>query len=147
MAENVQQLPQMHAFPRVAVFVDGFNFYFGLKDSKFERYLWLDIEALAKRLLKDGQTLVYVKYFTASITGPSDKRKRQINYLEAIQTHGQVSIVYGTYREKEIQCFHCKSIYKKHEEKKTDVAIATHLIMGAVKNEYDAAILISETLI
>ncbi len=40
---------------RVTAYVDGFNLYFGLKDSSFKRYYWLDVSALAQSLLKPGQ--------------------------------------------------------------------------------------------
>lgn len=45
--------------------MDGFNLYHGLKQKHGRRYLWLDLEALAGRLLKPAQHLVGVDYFTA----------------------------------------------------------------------------------
>lgn len=52
---------------RVMAYVDGFNLYFGLKDSSFKRYYWLDVSALAQSLLKPGQQLLATHYFTARI--------------------------------------------------------------------------------
>lgn len=51
---------------RVAFYIEGFNLYFGLKDAGWKRYNWLDVQALAGRLLKPGQALVTVKHFTGA---------------------------------------------------------------------------------
>ena len=39
---------------RGAVYVDGFNLYFGLKAKHGRKYLWLDLHALAVSLLHPG---------------------------------------------------------------------------------------------
>ena len=49
---------------RVAAYVDGFNLYFGLKEAALKRLYWLDVQALATRLLKPGQAIVATHYFT-----------------------------------------------------------------------------------
>jgi len=61
---------------RVVAYVDGFNLYFGLRESNLQRYYWLNIRSLAERLLKFNQELVYTKYFTARINGDPEKEKR-----------------------------------------------------------------------
>jgi len=38
--------------PRVITYIDGFNLYFGLKSQGWERFLWLDVQALSRNLLK-----------------------------------------------------------------------------------------------
>ncbi len=43
---------------RVKAYVDGFNLYHGLKTRHGRKYLWLDLQALAVRLLKPSQHLV-----------------------------------------------------------------------------------------
>ncbi len=131
-----------HKFPRIAVFVDGFNLYFGLKDGSFERYLWLDLWNLGQRFLMPGQTLVTVNYFTAMVSDV-DKRKRQTDYLEALQVHGKTNVIRGRFQANDIECFKCGHRWSKAEEKKTDVALATEMIVGASKNIYDAAIIVT----
>src|SRR6266852_9467262 len=42
---------------RVITYIDGFNTYYGLKSKGWERYLWLDVQALSRNLLKADQTL------------------------------------------------------------------------------------------
>ncbi len=46
---------------RVKAYVDGFNLYHGLKTRHGRKYLWLDLQALAVRLLKPSQHLVAVE--------------------------------------------------------------------------------------
>ena len=41
---------------RVIAYIDGFNLYFGLKDSGWRRY-WLDVSKLARSLLPDNAEL------------------------------------------------------------------------------------------
>jgi len=52
---------------RVVAYVDGFNLYFGLRSKGWKKHYWLDLCALATTLLKPGQTLTGVHYFTSRI--------------------------------------------------------------------------------
>lgn len=55
---------------RVIAFIDGFNLYFGLKAKRWQRYYWLNLQALMRNILKPDQHLVHTKYFTARVQGP-----------------------------------------------------------------------------
>ena len=46
-------------------YIDGFNLYWGLRDAYQHRYLWLDLEKLTLSMLRPGQRLMVVRYFTA----------------------------------------------------------------------------------
>lgn len=50
---------------RVIVYVDGFNFYFGLKSACWKKQYWLDMVKLFEKMLHDDQELVQVNYFSA----------------------------------------------------------------------------------
>jgi uncharacterized LabA/DUF88 family protein len=140
---------------RVLAYIDGFNFYFGLRDSGLRRYLWLNLHKMAERLLLPDQTLVKTKYFTSRISGarPGDapdratdrnaKRKRQQTFLEALGTVPEIEIFYGKYMEQDAKCSKCGDIRSVPSEKMTDVCIATEMIMDAFANAYDTALLIS----
>ena len=94
---------------RVMAYVDGFNLYFGLKDSSFKRYYWLDVSALAQSLLKPGQQLLATHDFTARIRANgrnSADQKRQNDYLEALALRG-VRCQFGHYLQKTRQCRQC----------------------------------------
>jgi hypothetical protein len=65
---------------RVKVYVDGFNLYHGLKAKHGRKYLWLDLQELAVRLLKPSQHLVGVEYFTARVRNQPAAEERQSVY-------------------------------------------------------------------
>ena len=127
---------------RVIVYIDGFNLYFGMVDAGFENSKWLNIKSLIDSYITHNQELVEIKYFTSRITNHPSKQKRQITYLEALETTS-VNIIYGLYKAKEIACNNCGHNWSVSNEKMTDVNIATHLLIDAFNDRYDTAILIS----
>lgn len=131
---------------RVIVYVDGFNLYFGLKEKGWKRYYWLNPLHLAENLLKPGQQLVALKYFTARITPPPhdpDKARRQTVWLEAVESLPRTKVFYGHYLPKPVRCNRCGKSWDSHEEKMTDVNIAVQLLCDAYDDAFDVALLIS----
>src|SRR5580704_1109968 len=130
---------------RVAVYVDGFNLYFGVRGSGLGKYLWLDLCAFSKSLLKERQRLVAVKYFTARIARPESKRKRQNAYLDALSTldNGLFSVAYGNYQQNPTTCSHCGQSSDVPSEKQTEVNIAVAMLTDAFKDGFDVALLVS----
>jgi uncharacterized LabA/DUF88 family protein len=128
---------------RVSVYVDGFNLYFGIIDRGWRRYLWLDIGALAQRLLAKEQILIQVKYFTARVRGDPAKVHRQSTYLQALSNRGNIHILYGRYQEKSKKCFNCNSTWKEYEEKMSDVRIASELLRDAFLDNFDTTLIVS----
>ena len=128
---------------RIIAYVDGFNLYFGLKDSGWKCYYWLNIFTVCHKLLIDHQHLVLVKYFTSRIKSPEDKKKRQSTYLEALNTLAGIKLYYGIYQTTPIICDECGFQNDVPEEKMTDVQIASEMIVDAYNNRFDKAFLIS----
>lgn len=129
---------------RVAVYVDGFNLYFGLKATSGRRHLWLDLQALSRRLLRQGQTLEYVTYFTARVRDNGGSQQRQADYLDALASHTTlVTIADGRFQEKVRRCRNCGDSWTVFEEKETDVNIAVALVEQAVEDLFDTALLVS----
>lgn len=140
---------------RVMVYVDGFNLYYGLRERGWRRYYWLNLQSLARNLLRNNQKLVGVKYFTARISAGDRstplrlrekmeaKRRRQLVFLEALETLEDIRIFEGHYLSKVISCPKCSYSWNKPEEKMTDVCIATELITDAFGNRYDTALILS----
>jgi uncharacterized LabA/DUF88 family protein len=129
---------------RVAVYVDGFNLYFGLKSKFGRRYLWLDLQALARSLLKPGQSLTQVTYFTARVRDNMESQQRQADYLDALVAHSPlVTVVDGRFQAKDRRCNGCGDTWVVFEEKETDVNIAIALVEDAVLDRYDTALLLS----
>jgi uncharacterized LabA/DUF88 family protein len=125
-------------------FVDGFNLYHGLKEKHGHKYLWLDLEALVASLLKPGQQLVAVKYFTARVRNDPPAEQRQSDYLDALDAHCvKVSVISGRFQEKDRSCRVCRTSWVVYEEKETDVSIAVALLEHAVNDDYDTALVLS----
>ena len=52
----------------------------GIRSKGWRRYYWLDLSKLVGKLLRPGQQLVVVRYFTARVlpaAGDQEKSKRQ----------------------------------------------------------------------
>ena len=128
---------------RLVAYIDGFNLYFGLKDKGWRRYYWLNIQNLCFNLLKFNQFLEGTKYFTARITDPPDKRKRQSTYIEALSTLNNFEIYYGKYQLNSWKCNRCHSSIDVPNEKMTDVNIAVELLTDAFQNKFDVALVLS----
>ena len=127
-------------------YVDGFNLYYGLKSKGWQRYYWLDVRHLAENLLRPGQSLEAVRYFTARIRPqPNDPGKpaRQDTYLQALATLPDLRIHYGYYLAKNRRCSQCGAAWQTHEEKMTDVNMAVEMLSDAQDDAFDTAILIS----
>jgi uncharacterized LabA/DUF88 family protein len=142
----------MSSTRRAIVYIDGFNLYFGLREQGWRKYYWLNISQVSTYLARDGQRVTLVKYFTSRIKGPPDKLKRQGDYLTALKTLSNVQRIEGQYRSDPILCPHCRVqigckdcgilAYDQHE-KMTDVNIATHMFVDAMKDRMDDAILVT----
>ncbi len=128
---------------RVIAYVDGFNLYFGLKESGWRRYYWLDIHALVANILPPGSSLLDVKYFTARVDAPEGKRVRQNTYLEALQAATACKTVFGKYQPELTHCSHCGGETRIPKEKMTDVNIAVEMMADAFDDRFDTAMLVS----
>lgn len=128
---------------RVAVYIDGFNLYFGLRQKGWKRFLWLNLEQMARELLKPDQQLVATKYFTSRIGSPRDKAARQNTFLEVLGTVPGIEIFYGNYQSNPRTCSKCRKVDYISNEKMTDVNIATEMLTDAFQDKFDTALLIS----
>jgi len=131
---------------RVISYVDGFNLYFGLKEKGWKKYYWLDLVALSQALLKEDQHLEHCHYFTARIRNHSNMAQnasRQTLWLDALACQQNLKIHYGHYLEKQRECKSCGAKWIAHEEKMTDVNIATQILSDAFDDKFDVALVIS----
>jgi hypothetical protein len=133
------------------VYIDGFNLYYGC--LRRTPYKWLDLEALCHRLLPND-TIHRIRYFTANVhpqaaspLGP----QRQQAYLRAIKTNTLVSVHYGKFvsRPAFLPLRHPPNATQplveviRTEEKRSDVNLATYLVLDAFQGDCETAVVIS----
>ena len=124
---------------KVAVYIDGSNFYNYLKDKEidFPKGVKFDFKNFVDYLI-EGRECVSKRYYTGVFrnidgTKKSEKLvKGQQKFFTNIKNDG--------FTVKRGRIMPIKGMYK---EKGTDVKIAVDLVVGAVDNHYDTAILVS----
>lgn len=127
---------------RTIVYIDGYNLYHAIDDLKDDSLKWVNLRTLAEGMLRTGENLHQVIYFSAYATHYPDAYKRHRAYVSALQEE-RVKVVMGQFKKKFPRCGACGARYPTHEEKETDVNIAIHLIRDTLQDSYDRAIIIS----
>ena len=95
---------------RVIVYIDGFNFYFGLKsNAKWKKYYWLDIVKLFEMFMRPDQELVAVKYFSAK-PDDIDQSLRQNAFFQANRENPKFKLILGKYLKKSRLCIYYQLI-------------------------------------
>ena len=134
---------------RVTVYVDGFNFFYGLKrmkaiDNDWKKFYWIDFVKFFDHFLLQNQTLQKVVYFT---TPPINllKSQRQALLLKAnrLINDKRFEVVKGKFYDKEIICPNCNSKFIKPEEKRTDVNISVKMLEDCALNNTDVIFLVT----
>ena len=131
--------------PRSTIYIDGFNFYFGIFE-KHPEWKWLNLESFFCHL-RNRENVVAVKYFTAVIDPKKEaslRRTRQETYLAALSTLQRVQIIHGVFQPRTVRCdADCRQEYTVPEEKKTDVNIALAMVMDCIGDNTDSVVLVS----
>lgn len=128
---------------RLIAYIDGYNLYYGLRSKDWKWAYWLNLQAMAQHLLKPSQQLVEVKYFTAIVKKPEERRRRQATFLEALGTLSDFKIFYGHFLSNPVTCSRCGHSHEAYHEKMTDVNIAIELMTDALQDRMDTAFLVS----
>ena len=142
---------------RTNVYFDGYNFYYGA--VKGTPWKWIDPLLLVRNLLRDDHEIKSLKYFTSPIkTYPHDSAAldRQKIYLQALSTIPEIEIIQGYYSKNatwlpvyEDACKTCETATNgmirvvKLEEKRSDVNIATAMLLDAFNDKADVFVLVS----
>lgn len=134
---------------RVIFYIDGFNFYYGIKRSskinpQWGNAYWIDLVKLCEGFAAPDEIVEKVVYFTASPLN-NEKNIRQSAFLNANKSiNGErFEVVRGKYLEKQMVCPFCKTAFSRPEEKKTDVNISIRMIRDCIHNATDAITLVS----
>ena len=95
------------------MYVDGFNFYYGLRKNRWRK-------------------LVAVKYFSARVEDDG-KSLRQNAFFQANQMNPKFKLILGKYLRKTFKCKECGFLNDTYEEKESDVRIATQVVADAFR--------------
>ena len=137
---------------QIGFLVDGFNLYHSVLALKAKERIctkWLNVGALCRsyaHLFGSEASITDIRYFTALPTHLDEKYPgklhRHATYMECLEDAG-VRVVYGRFKQKEVKCTRCNTLFIKYEEKETDVSIAVHLIDMLGKEEISSAVLMT----
>jgi uncharacterized LabA/DUF88 family protein len=128
---------------RVCAYIDGFNLYHSIDGIGRHDLKWLDLRRLCEVFApKPDHDLMSVNYFSAFATWRLEAFARHREFVHALEATG-VNAVLGRFKEKDRECWKCRSAWKDHEEKETDVNIAIWLVRDAYEDRFDRALLIS----
>jgi uncharacterized LabA/DUF88 family protein len=148
---------------RTFIYVDGFNLYYRMLDKR-PHLKWLNPKSLAEKLLRPENRIEQVRYYTARVSGRTNPEGpgRQQLYFDALATIPEISIHMGTFisSTKYAGLFHppkfrpelgtrmdepWPDVVKVHktEEKGSDVNLACHILLDAIRDRFDVAAVIS----
>lgn len=138
------------------VYIDGFNLYHG--SVKGTPYKWLDLGSLCATLLP-GRNIKKIRYFTAIVVDfPHDQQAstRQDVYIRALRTVPNLEVHKDGWFSKNVRMLPRYPLTYpdptkppvnvqvwRLEEKRTDVDIATHLLVDCFSGHFDEAVVIS----
>jgi len=135
---------------RVNFYVDGFNFYYGLKNQKkqdadWQRFYWLNYVDFFQCFIGEEQQLQKVIYFASPPPHDVQGQRKQTALFTAnsFLNPSSFEIVMGQFYRKKVTCKVCKSKYSVYEEKRTDVNIAMRLITDCFHDKVDTLVLVS----
>ena len=134
---------------RVTVYVDGFNFYYGLRrmkavDNDWQKFYWIDLVKFFDHFTGNNRILQKVVYFTTPPLNIQKRNRQGILFLANKLLNGnRFEVVEGKFYDKEQICPKCKSRYTTPEEKRTDVNISCQMTRDCALNNTDVIILVS----
>lgn len=121
---------------RVAIYIDGSNFYNRLRDAGISKGIRFDLSALSTFLLR-GRQLVSKRYYVGIVRNHDHTEKSQRLVME------QQKFLSGLETERFV-VNRGRIVYDhKIREKGVDVKLAVDLVIGAADDLYDVAVVVS----
>jgi uncharacterized LabA/DUF88 family protein len=133
---------------RTNIYVDGFNLYYGCLRRTV--YRWLDLGALCRTVLQGHHVIGRIRYFTAhakaTVSNP-DLPVRQQAYIRALKTIPNLSVHLGSFQSNKCRRPRADGTGLVEvidtKEKGSDVNLASYLLLDGFKNDYEAAVVVS----
>lgn len=128
---------------RVAVFIDGSNFYHCCRSS-FGRSD-VDLGAFANWLVGDNRQLVRTYYYNCPLPPdhPEEERRKQQKFFGALARVPYLEVRLGRLSQKQTTCPHCHKPFQRYVEKGVDMRIGVDMLSLASKNLVDVEVLVS----
>jgi uncharacterized LabA/DUF88 family protein len=123
-------------------YIDGFNLYHAIRELATPHLKWLDLWTLAQSFLSASEELAGVVYFTAVADWDADKARRHRAYIAAVRARG-VEVVQSRFQKATRVCKTCSRSCGFQEEKETDVALATRVLLDALTGIVNRQIIVT----
>lgn len=122
---------------RILILIDGSNFYHRLKEIGCKNLLAFDFSAFLRHLIKKNK-LIKAGYYVGVI-------RTEVGNSKSYELFRQQIILFGRLTRQKIAVYRgfLLKIDHSYHEKGVDVMIATHLLSGAFRDQYDTTILVS----
>lgn len=127
---------------RVIAYVDGFNLYHAIDELRRPDLKWVDLRALASSLCGANETLIETCYFWAFATWLPDETKKHREYVTALKCAGVLTFM-GHFKQKRRSCRNCGAQWIGHEEKESDVAMASQIVADAFQDKFERALIVT----
>jgi uncharacterized LabA/DUF88 family protein len=125
---------------RVAIYIDGSNLYYKLKDLGIKNITYFEYGNLAEYLAGKSRTVVAKRYYIGAVRAKGGDEKairmqeNQVRLFNHLRSKSDGFSIKLGYLMKNDGIYH---------EKGVDVKMAVDLLVGAYENMYDTAILVS----
>ncbi len=128
--------------PNVRAYIDGFNLYHAIEKAGVPALKWLNLRQVVENILRPGETLDEVHFFTAVWPYEAKKQKRHENFIAALEAYG-VQVHRGKFSKPQRWCERHERRCPFREEKQTDVGIAVKMLSDALGGRAERMILVT----
>ena len=126
----------------IRVYIDGFNLYHAIEKTGRIELKWLNLWNLSRDLLRPGEELEEVHFFTAVWPYEPTKQKRHENFINAQDAYG-VTVHRGKFSKPQRWCEKHQRRCPFREEKQTDVGIGIKMLGDAYEHKPGRMILVT----
>lgn len=142
---------------RIVAYVDGFSVYYacfrGPTKTPYAHLKWLNYRLLFEAMFPQD-SIDLVRIYTAIAPNPPDdpqQASRHDAFIRALRTLPNVEVYVGRFQKSKREAFLVRPIENApiqqtvyiFQEKKSDVSLATHLMVDAFEDRFDRAVVLT----
>lgn len=130
---------------KIAIFIDGKNFYAGWKESGGEK---LDFQKMIQWIIKQsgGTDLFAIYYYTGVEVGSNSETEQQDklnSFLDMLEIQNGFFVRRFPRRQQQFDCADCGQVNFFTQEKEVDTSMVADMMFYAAINAFDRCVLIS----